>query len=120
MSLPHAAGNGDNRPQLIDESIRRLSIPRRLTPDTSGVPNPAAAEVDSQFERRPAIHIEEAHTQNLAKEVKRTVCENRSRDRSRRAARFAGLAQADRIPRRPAAGTWSAQMLRRVCRAQKR
>ena len=84
MSLPRVAGNGDNRPRLIDESIRRRAIPSRLTLDTSGVPSLGAAEVDNRFELQRAIHIEEAHTQNLAKEVKRTACENRSRDRSRR------------------------------------
>src|ERR1700749_1448771 len=120
MSLPRVAGNGDNRPRLIDESIRRPAIPRPLTLDTSGVPNLGAAEVDNRFELHRAIHIEEAHTQNLAKEVKRTACESRSRDRSRQAVRSAELARADQIPRRPTAATWLAQMLRTVCRAQKR
>src|ERR1700751_4202699 len=120
MSFLRVAGNGDSRPRLIDESIRRRAIPRRLTLDTSGVPILGAAEVDNRFELQPAIHIEEAHTQNLAKEVKWSACENRSRDRPRQAARFAEPAQADQIPHGPRAGTWSAQMLRTVCRAQRR
>src|SRR5215469_5112894 len=120
MNLLHAAGNGDNRLRLIDESILRRAIRGRPTLNTSDVLTLAGAEADNRFELRRAIHIEEAHTQNLAKEVKWSACESRSRDQSRQAAHFAELAQADQIQRRPAAGTWSAQMLRTIYRARKR